>query len=217
MAEKLSLAATARAATKHSAREARAGNRVPGVVYGHGTDSTPISVDGSEMLKTFRKAGQSTLISLEIDGQKKAVLIHQVSLHPVRSTIWHVDFFAVNLKQKTTVHVPFSFAGESAAVKNLGGIFTVEHEGVDLRCLPNDIPHDLPVDISAIENFQDSIKVADISLPAGVELIHPETDGEMVICRVAPPKIVEEVSESTEETDESAEAEKTEDSQSGEK
>ncbi len=69
MGEEFSLTATKREMSKHSARETRNSKRVPGVIYGKKTEATPISVDASELLKTYRKSGTSALITLDIDGK----------------------------------------------------------------------------------------------------------------------------------------------------
>jgi len=158
--------------SKHSAREIRAKSRVPGIVYGPGFDAQPVSVDNSGFLKIYRKAGTSSLVDLEVDGKKIKVLIHDIYWHPVRTEIAHVDFFAVDLKKKTTVEVPFVFIGESLAVKNLGGMFMKEHESLSIRCLPMEIPPVIEIDISKLENINDHLTIADLNLDEKFEVMH---------------------------------------------
>jgi len=197
MTETFVVHAEKREKTKKSARASRANSRVPGVVYGKKFAPVAISVGASEILRVFRRAGQSSLVDLDLDGKKIKVLIHEVCLHPVQNTIHHIDFFAVNLKEKTTVSVPLKFVGESPAVRNLGGIFTSEHDSVEIRCLPTEIPHEIEIDISKLENLHDHFSVGDIVLPENLELMHlaPET----VICSIAAPRIVDEHDESSEQ------------------
>ncbi len=165
MTENYTLTAQTRyASQKQSARDTRAAGQVPAVVYGHGFDPTTISVDYSTLLRLYRKAGTSALIDLDIEGKKTKVLLHKLELHPVRQEIWHVDFYAVNLKEKTTVEIPLHYEGESLAVKNLGGIFMADHNSIALRCLPTEIPAEITVDISGLENIHDQITIADLGL-----------------------------------------------------
>lgn len=182
MAEKYALAATAREMSKQSARETRATGRVPGVIYGHGVDNQHISVDYSEFLKLFRRSGQASVIDLSVDGKSVPVLVHEYLLDPVQDTFQHIDFYAVNMKEATTVHVPLVFHGESEAVKSLGGTFMVNHESIEIRCLPADIPHDIQVDISGMAEIHAHISINDLNLPDNLELMH--MDPETVICSI---------------------------------
>ena len=156
---------------------------MPGVVYGPEKASVTISVGSSDLLRLYRKAGKSSLIDLDVGGDMIKVLIQDIQFHPVRSDIIHIDFFAVNLKKVTTVDVPLNFIGESPAVKNLGCMLTRDHEYISIRCLPTDIPHDIAVDISKLENLQDSITIADLDLDIEkYELMH--LTPEVVLCSV---------------------------------
>ena len=184
MTENYTLTAQVRdASQKKSARDTRAMGRVPAVVYGHGVDPVSISVDYSELLRLYRKAGTSALIEIDIDGKKMQVLVHRLDQHPSRSEIQHVDFYAVNLKEKTTVEIPIHYEGESLAVKNLGGMFMPDHNVIALRCLPTEIPSELTVDISSLEKIHDQITVADLGLDLEkFEVMHLDPDS--VLCSV---------------------------------
>jgi large subunit ribosomal protein L25 len=210
MGEEFSLTATKREMSKHSARETRNAKRVPGVIYGKKTESTPISVDASELLKTYRKTGTSALISLDVDGKKMKVLVQNLDLHPVRMTIRHVDFLAVDLKERTDVEVPLEFIGESPAVKNFGGIFMAKYNSVVVRGLPADVPQNITIDISTLENLHDNITADELSIPADMELMG--IDPQIVICGITGHKAEKEAVEEEEETieEEGEEGEKAE-------
>ena len=175
MADNFSLAAKKREKTKHSARESRADARIPGVVYGSGLKmAEPVSVDYSEFLKLFRQTGQSSLIELDIEGKPSQVLVHSYTLDPVQDTFQHIDFRAVDLKKKTDAHVPLIFEGESNAIKNLGGLLSKNHDELIIRCLPTDIPHDIKIDISGLEETNSVITIGDLNLPKNLEVMHYE-------------------------------------------
>ena len=193
MTETYSLAAKKRERAKHSARKARSEGRIPGVVYGKGVDSFPVSVDYSEFLRLFRRAGQSSLVDLDVEGKKMKVLIQDYDLDPVKDSFIHVDFYVVNLKEETTVHVPLIFEGESPAVKNLGGIFTPVHTELIIRCLPSDIPHDIVVDISVLKHLHDTITLKDLNLDEKLEVMGMEEDA--VICSVTEQAAASDASE----------------------
>ncbi len=211
MGEEFSLTAKKREMSKHSARKTRNSKRVPGVIYGKKTESIPISIDASELLKTYRRAGTSSIITLDVDGKKLKVLVQNLELHPVRMTIHHVDFLAIDLKQKADVEVPLEFVGESEAVKNFGGIFMAKYNSIIVRGLPTEMPQKITIDISVLENLHDNITAGDLSIPEGMELMGIEP--QIVVCGITGRMAEEEVEEVIEEV----EGEESEDGEEDEK
>ncbi|MCF7812584.1 50S ribosomal protein L25 [Candidatus Gracilibacteria bacterium] len=213
-----SLSAHKRGTEKHSAREERKQKRVPAVVYGKGVDPVAISLDGSELLKVYREAGHSSLVDLDVDGEKMKVIIHILDRHPVRDSIYHVDFYAVNLKEKTNVTIPFKFVGEAPAVKDQDGLFISEHDEVEIRCLPTEIPHEIEVDITPLKEINDNLTLADLNLDTEkYEILSLEP--ESVLCSVIMPKeekIEEEAPEAEEVPVEGETAEEGEAKEEGE-
>ncbi len=198
MAEKFTLSATKREVGKTARRETRKEGRVLAVMYGHGVDSIAISVDASEVLRVYRKAGLSALIELDVDGKKHSVIIKTVDIHPVRHELAHLDFLVVNVKEATIVSVPIEFIGESPAVK-LGGTFLSKYNTIDIRCLPTDIPKSFKLDISVLENMNDHLCVADLKIDENkFEIMGLEP--QIIICSVAGHTAEEE--EETESTEE---------------
>jgi large subunit ribosomal protein L25 len=168
----------------------RSSGKIPAVFYGAGTDSTPISISMVDFKKVFKEAGESSLVTLDIAGEKINTLIHEVVLSPVGHTPEHVDFMVVDMKKKTTVGVALEFDGISPIVKSgKGSLVKVLHE-VEVECLPKDLPHSLTVDISSLATFEDQIHVSDINLPTGVIMI---TDVNEVVALLSEAK--EEVEE----------------------
>lgn len=217
MTKTLTLTAQKRNPSRQENRSLKESNRVLGVVYGHGVDPIAVSIDASDILRAYRKSGTSTLINLEIDGKKTSVLMKEVGIHPVRHEINHVDFFAVNLKETTVVHVALEFIGESEAVKTHGGVFVANHRSLDIRCLPSDSPRNIEVDKSSLKEIGDNIEIKDLKLdPEKYEIVGLE-DGES-LCSVIMKKVVEETTEAPEEGETEVEGEeKTEEGEIEEK
>jgi len=203
MAKTFKLTAVKREQAKKSARAARQNKQIPAIVYGHGIESTPITVDYSAFLKLFRKTGQASVIELDLEGKNLNVLVHNYDLDPVKDTFIHLDFYSMNMSETTIVNVPLEFIGESIAVKDAGGIFTVAHDTLELRCLPKDIPHDIKVDISSIKEIHGNISITDLGLGEELEVMH--INEETVICSVVEARVAaeetaaEEVAEGNEE------------------
>lgn len=156
--------------------ELRASGQVPAVVYGAGRETTSISVSSRDFQKVFKEAGESGIITLEMPNGKASVLVHDMTNDPVRGTPSHVDFLAIDISKPIQVKIPLEFTGVSPAVKGgLGVLVKVIHE-IEVKGLPSAIPHTLAVDISVLDVLDSHIKVSDLKLPSGVEVLAKEND-----------------------------------------
>ncbi len=163
------------------AMDMRGAGKVPCVFYGPKAASTPVSVSEAEFMKVWKEAGESTVITLTGVGEDQDVLIHDVTVDAITEKVNHVDFYVIEKGKKVSVAVPLEFTGEAPAVKTFGGtLIKVMHE-VEIEALPKDLPHEIIVDVSSLKTLDDQIKVSDINLPAGVEVL---VDGEEVVALV---------------------------------
>lgn len=189
--DSLKLAIKERQETGRQVTQVRAEDRIPGVIYGHETDNRNVSVDYNSFAKVHKAGGESTLVELDQDGTESVkVLIKDTQRDPITDRYTHIDFYKVNLKEKTTAEISLVFEGESAAVKAHGGFLQTPNDAVEVEALPDKLPHDIKVDISKLETFDDVIRAGDLPLPEGVELV---TDAERTIAFVNPPKSEEEI------------------------
>lgn len=186
MTTALKLNVTTRTETGRALEALRKNDLIPAVVYGHDVVPVSLSVNYLDFSRALKTAGESTLIELALDGQKPVnVLIHDVTTHPLSGRFVHVDFYQVNMKEEIETDIQLEFVGESAAVKALSGILIRSLEEVKVKCLPSNLPHALEVDLSKLATFDDAIKVGDIVLPEGVEMLD---DMGTIIATVAPPR-----------------------------
>jgi large subunit ribosomal protein L25 len=152
-----------------NSRRLRASGRIPGVVYGHGTDPKAISVNARDLrLALNTDAGVNALLNLNIAGEKHLALARDIQKHPVRGTVAHVDFQVVNRNEAITADVPLTFVGEADKVTKNGGI--VEHllNSLSISATPSTLPSTIEVDLSDLE-LDGAIRVKDLKLPKGVE------------------------------------------------
>lgn len=180
---KLAIKAEKREVFGKALSEARLRGELPAVIYGPKEETMPVFVPFGVFKKIWHEAGESTLIELNIDGSKKDVLIHDVDVDPIKSYPRHVDFYVVDLTKKLTASVALVFEGEAPAVK-LGGILVKVMREVEVEALPKDLPHEIKVDVSSLESFEDRITIADLKLSKGVTAVaEPE---EVVVLAEAP-------------------------------
>jgi large subunit ribosomal protein L25 len=169
----------------------RAEGLVPAVVYGDGTDPQSISVNRQEFIKVYRTAGESSIVGLSIaDAKPLNVLIHDYDLDPLRDEVIHIDFRSVDMNKPIEAVVTLEFVGESAAVKTLGGILMNSRETVLVRALPSKLVRSINVDLSLLETFDDVIRLVNLDLPEGMEVVG---DTNLTVASVSKPRTAAEI------------------------
>ncbi len=171
---------------------------IPAILYGPATKAVSLSVERKPFEKVFAEAGESTLVSLKLDKKEAPVFVYDVQRDPLNSSVTHIDFYQPALDKKIEIMVPLMFEGEPPAAKELGGTLIKNIHQVEVRALPQDLPHTLTVIVTKLVTFDDRVLVSDIVLPQNVEIIgHNITD--IVAQVVAPQKVEEELATPIEE------------------
>lgn len=193
----ISLSAKVRTALGKKAAKLRQKGILPAVLYGPKVKSLPLEVNLKEFKKVYLEAGESSLVSLEADGKKFLVLIHEIKRDPLTEKFHHVDFYQPDLEKEVEAKVPITFEGEAPAVKELGGTFVRLSSEVEVKALPQKLPKEIKVDVSNLKTFEDRILIKDLLLPEGVKLLK-EPD-EIVVYVAQPEKVEEELEKPIEE------------------
>lgn len=167
---------------------------IPAILYGHNIENVKLAISKKDFDKALKAVGESSILTLELEsgkkGDKRPVLVHDIQYGLISHEPTHVDFYQVKLDEKIKAHVALEFIGESSAVKNFGGILNKSVFEIEVEALPNDLPHNIEVDLSKLEVIDSSIYLKDLSIPKGVKLLEsPET----VVATVTPPRSEEEI------------------------
>lgn len=161
---------------KGESRRLREKDVIPGVYYDT-ENNIPVQVEEMPLYKLYKGIGSTKVFDLEIAGGDgtvtKPALIWELTMHPFKNKIQHVDFFGVDLEKKIKIQVPVEFKGVPKGVKVGGGILEEHRESVEILSLPMDIPPRIVVDVSALE-VNDMVHVADLELPEGVEVVYDQ-------------------------------------------
>lgn len=151
-----------------SVAQLREQGMVPAVVYGPQTPAKSITLVSKEFTKVWKKAGESTIISVDGLGKAVEVLVLDVQVHPLTGEALHADLYAFDKTKKLTATIPLHFIGMSAAEKSGAVIVKVLHE-ITIEVLPNELPSHVDVDLAKLAKIGDHITVADLPLPASAE------------------------------------------------
>jgi large subunit ribosomal protein L25 len=180
------LAAVSRTVTGKKVATLRRAGQLPAVVYGHGTDSEPVTVDAHEFDLLRRHVGASTLVDLAVDGKKtRPVIVHAIQVDILTRRPIHLDLFAVRMTEELTVEVQLVGIGVAPATES-GGTLVHPVQSVKVRALPDNLPEKLTYDLSVLTDYDATITVADIVVPDGVTI---QAEASEVIARVLAPRV----------------------------
>ncbi len=164
-----------------AARLVREKGLIPAELYGNGIKNEHVAVAIKDFRRVLKQAGETTLITLVIDGKKHPVFIHEVTTHPVSDAIMSIDFYQVRMDEKLTMKVPLLFVGEASAVKEKGGVLVKAMSELKVEGLPADIPQNIEISLAPLSDIGSSIHVSDLSIAKNLKIVD---DGRAVVATV---------------------------------
>lgn len=167
-----SLNVKTRTVTGKGVKNLRKQNLIPAVIYGKDVSPKNLIVEYLPFSRLYKEAGESTLIDLKIDEKEPVkVLIQEVQIDPLTGKFAHVDFHQVKMTEKIKAEILLKFVGEAPAVKELGGTLVKSIDKIKIECLPQDLVHEIEVDITPLKTFEDAIKIQDLKIPPGIKVL----------------------------------------------
>jgi large subunit ribosomal protein L25 len=194
-----------------AARRLRRSGRVPGVVYGGGSDAIAFDADARELRLAL--AGAGAVLDLSVDGKKATpVVLKEAQRHPLHGETTHIDLLRVKLDEEINATVPLELTGvdDSPGVKE-GGVLEQITRELNVQALPTAIPEAI---VHAVGEMQigDTIALSAVAIPAGVTFL--DDLEETMVATLSPPRLqaqaAEEIEAETELVGEGAEAEEAE-------
>jgi large subunit ribosomal protein L25 len=184
---------------KGAARRIRRDNKIPAVLYGHGTDPVHVTLPGHESMLALRQT--NVLLSIELDGKGQLAVAKDIQRDPVRNIIEHIDLQVVRAGEKITVDISVNIVGESAP----GTIHLVEEQTLSVEAEATHLPESVEVSIEGLESGA-QVHAGEVALPAGSTLL---TDPNAVVVLITEPRgeaSPDEAEESAESAGSAAEA-----------
>ena len=184
----VSLSANSRDVTgKGAARTLRSQGQVPAVIYGHGRDPQPLTLNARDLDRMLSHIqAESTVIEVTVGGATAKTLIREIQRHPIKRQILHVDFQALVAGEKVIVSIPIVLIGVPEGVRLDGGVLDQTLRELEIEVDPSNIPDRSELDVTSMV-IGDSKHVSDLSLPPGVE---GQNDPETSVAVVAAPRAV---------------------------
>ncbi|MBI3887622.1 50S ribosomal protein L25 [Candidatus Microgenomates bacterium] len=168
---------------------------VPATVFGKSVKSVSLSIPTKDFAKVYHQAGETGLVELKFGSTQLHTLISEVQFNPLTRMAIHVQFHAVNLKEKIKANVPLELVGESPAVASTVGILLQTLNEVEVEALPTDLPEKIEIDVTSLAEIDQQIVVSELKAPSGVEIL---TGKDELVVKVVP-AVSEEAKKEAEE------------------
>jgi large subunit ribosomal protein L25 len=154
---------------KGAARRIRRDDKIPAVVYGHGSDPVHLVMPGHDTMMAIRHGGANAVIEIAYDGNTQLALTKDVQIDHIRRLIEHIDFIAVKRGEKVTVDVPIHVVGEAGP----DTLVVTENATVQVEAEATHIPENFEVSVEG-SPVGTQVFARDLALPSGVVLLAPE-------------------------------------------
>ena len=175
-----------------ASRRMRGAGKVPGIVYGADQPAQPIELDHHALFRRLKtEAFHASILDMTLEGNRQQVLLRDLQMHPFRQLVLHVDFQRVDKNQKIHMKVPLHFINAEICpgVKAGGGVVNHVMNEIDIQCLPDALPEFIVVNLEQLE-LGHSMRVNEVPLPAGVEVIARLKKENPAIVSVQVPKAI---------------------------
>lgn len=154
-----------------SAAALRRAGRIPGVVYGHGTDPLHVSFEAKAFDDLLHHGGRTGVIALTLEGKKSdTALVRDIARNPVTRRVVHVDLQRVSEHEAVRTKIPVITVGTPRGVRDFGGVMDVLVHEIEVEGPVDELPDHVEVDVSDLGIHQ-HVSAVDIKLPAGFKLL----------------------------------------------
>lgn len=153
----------------------------PANIYGKDIKSQAVQLPYKDFEKIFKEAGETSLVDVEVNGEAKPSLIHNVQIDPLTSTPLHADFYQVNLKEKVKTMVPLVVVGEPKAVTDKIGLLLQTISEIEVEALPEDLPEKIEVYVKPLAAVDEQLTVEDLKVAKEITVL---TDPAQVVVKI---------------------------------
>ncbi|MCM0620062.1 50S ribosomal protein L25/general stress protein Ctc [Nocardioides bruguierae] len=187
---------------KGAARRIRRADKIPAVLYGHGTEPVHMILPGHATMLALKHGGANAILDIDLEGEAHLGLTKQVQIDPIKRHIEHVDMVVVKRGEKVSVEVPVHVTGEIVR----DGLLTTELQTIEVEADAMSIPEWIEIDVEGFEVGK-QLHASDLALPAGSTLL---TDGDALVLHVSQAPTADDVDAEMTEAEAEAGIEKDE-------
>jgi len=161
-----SLSATKRErlGSRYSKRVRDAGG-LPAIVYGHGEEPVPVTLDGHSTLRHIMGGEKIFKMSLQGGFTDQIVLLKDLQFDHLGTAIVHADFARVDLNERVRSRVHIQIRGDAIGLKQVGAIMMHPTSELEIECRVVDLPDYIEVRVDELD-VGHAITAGDVKLPS---------------------------------------------------
>lgn len=148
---------------KGAARRIRRADKVPAVLYGHGSDPLHVALPGHQLMLALKNS--NALLTIDLGSEQHLAIPKQVQRDPLKGFIEHADLLIVKKGEKVTVDVKIIPVGDAIS----GTMVVLENASISVEAEATHIPESFEISLEGL-NAGDQILAKDIELPKGSSL-----------------------------------------------
>lgn len=177
--EKVVLKATKREVLGRKVGALRRAGKLPAVLYGHGIESTPVTLEAHEAALKLSHVTSSSLMMIDLDGKEYPALVREKQRDYLKNRLLHVDFQVISMTEKVTTKVGIELTGTAPAVKAFSAVIVTVLNELEVECMPQYLPERVVIDISGLAEVGAGIHVRDVVISDQVTIL--DDPGEMIV------------------------------------
>lgn len=156
----------------------------PAHLFGHSLESLALQCDTVELQHVIAHAGTTRLINLKIENEKepRSVFIREIQRNVISRQLLHVDLYQVMKDEKIETDVPIILVGQAPATKEKGYILSHGITSLTIECLPANLPPQIEVDLTVLEELGQAIHVRDVILNPDVTV---KNDPDQLVAKIS--------------------------------
>ena len=190
--EKIVLKATKRTLIGKQVSQLRRAGQLPGVIYGHNFEPTPITLEAHNAGIVIPHLTSSSIVNIELDGKMIPSLVREKQKNYIKNVYTHIDFLAISLTETIRAKVSLHFHGLAPAIKEFSAAIVNNTDSIEVEALAKDLPERIEVDLSVLAKIGDSIHVRDLVIPTEVTLL-TDVDEMVAVATATHEEVVEVV------------------------
>jgi large subunit ribosomal protein L25 len=197
--EKVVLKATKREVLGRKVGALRRAGKLPAVLYGHGIESTPVTLEAHEAALKLSHVTSSSLMMIDLDGKEYPALVREKQRDYLKNRLLHVDFQVISMTEKVTTKVGIELTGTAPAVKEFSAVIVTVLNELEVECMPQDLPARVVIDISGLAEVGAGIHVRDVVISDRVKILDDPAETIVVASATREEKVVVEEAPAEEE------------------
>jgi large subunit ribosomal protein L25 len=198
--EKVVLKATKREVLGRKVGALRRAGKLPAVLYGHGIESTPITLEAHEATLKLSQVTSSSLMMIDLEGKEYPALVREKQRDYLKNRLLHVDFQVISMTEKVTTKVGIELTGTAPVVKAFSAVIVTVINELEVECMPQDLPQRVVIDISGLAEVGAAIHVRDVVISDRVKILDDPAETIVVASATREEKVEVEEAPAEEET-----------------